>query len=239
MMIVHVTNENFLKITMNKDLLLKIVGATGFSILALWGIFNLFTKPLAEPTKADITISKDDVILGNADAPVTLVEFSDLQCPACAAYAPILKEVVDTYKGKVRLVYKHFPLDQHVHAKKAAYAAEAANKQGKFFEFSEVLFSKQSEWQDLSEKDVDAKFASYAKSLSLDMKKYEADRKDPAIAKKVEADMTAGIAAGVNSTPSFFLNGTKLSNPRNLEEFKQLIDKELPAQKSTDSAKTK
>lgn len=137
---------------MNKEVVMKTSLSILASILVLWGVFQLFTKPAAAPKKALLTITKDDVIRGNPDAPLTLVEYSDLQCPACAAYAPIIKQLVEKHDGKLRLVYRHFPLDQHVHAKKAAYAAEAAHKQGKFFEYQDLLFDTQADWQDLSDK---------------------------------------------------------------------------------------
>ncbi len=239
MMIVHVRNERIVKSTMNKDLVFKTLGSILAVILILWGVFQLFTKPVATPQKANLTITQDDVVRGNPEAPLTLVEYSDLQCPACAAYAPMVKQLVEKHDGKLKLVYRHFPLDQHIHATKASYAAEAAHKQGKFFEYQDLLFDSQTDWQDLSEKDIDAKLQAYAGQLKLDMKQFNADKNTQAVKDKVEKDKASGLAAGVNSTPSFFLDGVKISNPRSFEEFDKLITDKLAKQESTPAAKQK
>ncbi len=154
-----------------------------------------------------------------------LVEFSDLQCPACAQYHSILlkelskdKEVTDN----VTFIYKHFPLDAaHPHAREAAYAAEAAGKQGKFFEMHDLLFENQNAWS--GEENPVETFVGYAKKLKLNEKQFNTDMKSKEIQDKVQNDFILGTKVGVQGTPTFFLNGKKLANPATIEEFKQIL----------------
>jgi protein-disulfide isomerase len=154
-----------------------------------------------------------------------LVEFSDLQCPACAQYHNVLlkelakdKEVTDA----VTFVYRHFPLDAaHPHAREAAYAAEAAGKQGKFFEMHDLLFENQNTWS--GEADPIPTFVGYAKKLKLIEEKFNTDMKSKEIQDKVQNEFLLGTQVGVQGTPTFFLNGKKLTTPGTIEEFKQML----------------
>ena len=153
-----------------------------------------------------------------------LVEYSDFQCPACKSFYEFMKSEIEASGAananimkKVTFVYRHFPLAQHAYAEDAAYAAEAAAKQGKFFEFSAVLFDKQKEWSE--NKDAVKKFESYAKDLGLDMEKFKKDRDSKETKDKVNADLLSGQKAEVNSTPTFYLNGKKLGPINSFEEF--------------------
>ena len=120
-------------------------------------------------------------------------------------------------RKNVTFVYRHFPLAQHANAEPAAYAAEAAGKQDKFYEFVDVAFEKQKEWSD--GKDAVKKFESYAQSLKLDMNKFKKDRDSKEVKDKVAADLLSGQTAAVNSTPTFYLNGKKLGPINSFADF--------------------
>jgi protein-disulfide isomerase len=137
---------------------------------------------------------------GAADAPVTIVEWADFECPACAATSPILDQAVEAYPRYVRLVYKHFPLSMHEHAEGAARAAVAAQKQGKFWEMHHAMFNNQSSLDD-------AGLLKLATSVGLDLKAFDADRRSEAVADAVSADRKAAEKLGLRGTPSVFING--------------------------------
>lgn len=137
---------------------------------------------------------------------VTVVEFSDLQCPACKAVQDPLKQVLSKYQGKVKLIYRHFPLTNiHKNAMVAAQASEAAHLQGKFWEMHDVLFAKQAEWQ--GESDPAVKFAQYAKDLGLDEQKFTADLNAQEVKDPVTADTLAATRYRLSGTPTFLVNG--------------------------------
>ena len=126
---------------------------------------------------------------------------------------------------KVRFIYRHFPLRQHLNSKVAAYAAEAAGKQGQFWQMHDLLFDGQEKWAE--EKNPRDIFVEYARSLNLDIEKFKNDLNSKEIRQKVEADLQSGLKAGVNATPTFFLNGVKLQNPASYEEFKNILNEEI------------
>lgn len=167
-------------------------------------------------------VSESDWVRGASTSTLTLIEYSDFQCPACASYHPLIEQVVNDYANSMRFVYRHFPLPQHKQAKSAAYAAEAAGKQGKFWEMYNILFEKQTDWAGKS--DADTIFESYAESLGLNMEQYRADAESTEVKNRVDSQYRSGVSAQVNSTPTFFLNGKKLSNPSSYESFKKLLD---------------
>jgi protein-disulfide isomerase len=161
----------------------------------------------------------DQPVKGNPAAPVTIVEFTDFQCPSCAGVQPTLEKLVAEYGDRVRLVVRDFPLDQHEFAAKAAEAAEAARAQGKYWEYAGMLFTNQ---QALS---VD-KLKEYATQAGLDRQKFDAALDSGQMADKVQRDLMDGIRLGVNSTPSFFING-RVANDRSYEGLKAAIEKAL------------
>ena len=230
---------------MQNDMLKKIIsGVVVFAVViaGLWFAWNLTTKPAnqAETNKVvPIEITETDHKKGAVESQVMLVEFSDFQCPACRVFTPLVNQLVDELGEDFTLVYKHFPLPQHNNAEQAAFVAEAAGKQDKFFEMHDVLFEKQDEW---SESDNPKKFFdTYAKDLKLDMKKFSTDVTSAEVKAKVEKDVISGTEAGVNSTPSFFLNGVKLKNPGSYDEFAGIIkaaitESKKKVQESTSSA---
>ncbi|HEX7331609.1 MAG TPA: thioredoxin domain-containing protein [Pyrinomonadaceae bacterium] len=160
----------------------------------------LITEP-AQPVQ-NISVD-DDPSRGDANAPVTVVEFTDFQCPACAAMHPVLEDVLKSYGNKVRFVVRDFPLNQHEHARKAAEAANAANAQGKFFEYISVLFKNQKALDIPSLK-------KYASELGLDRARFDAALDRGVYAAEVKKDVTDGEMYGVGSTPTIFVNGVQL-----------------------------
>ena len=174
----------------------------------------LITEP-AQPIQ-NISVD-DDPVRGDANAPVTVVEFTDFQCPACAAMHPVLEEVLKTYGNKVRFVVRDFPLNQHEHARKAAEAANAANAQGKFFEYIAILFKNQKALDIPSLK-------KYASELGLDRARFDAALDRGVYEAEVEKDVTDGEMYGVSSTPTIFVNGVQLKT-LSADALREAIDR--------------
>jgi len=160
----------------------------------------LITEPVQPVQVVNVD---DDPSIGPANAPVTIVEFTDFQCPACAAMHPILDQVIKSYGNKVRFVVRDFPLNQHEWARKAAEAANAANAQGKFFEYAALLFQRQ--------KALDVpSLKKYASELGLNRAKFDAELDRGVYFAEVKHDIDDGEINGVGSTPSIFINGVLL-----------------------------
>lgn len=176
---------------------------------------------LKEPASFVQKISvDDDPSQGSASAPVTVVMFSDFQCPACAATHPVLKQVISQYPNKIRFVVRDYPLIQiHQNAFQAAQAANAANVQGKFFEYAELLYNNQ-ESLDI------ANLKRFAEEIGLNLKQFEADLTSGKFAEEVKKDMADGEEYGVSSTPTIFVNGIKVRS-LSAKAFKQAIERAL------------
>jgi protein-disulfide isomerase len=158
---------------------------------------------------------------GSSDAAVTLVEYSDFQCPACGAFQPVLNEVLAQYGDKINFEYKHFPLIQiHPFAEPAARAAEAAGQQGKFFEYADMLFEKQAEWSKGS--NPTGFFTKYATELGLDLDLFAKHQRSSVLGDNVKANMMEARGLGLTGTPSFYLNGVKMENAT-FDDFKSQI----------------
>ena len=189
----------------------------------IFGMVKLGAKNPADQTGSLIDLtSPSDWSKGNKDAKVTLVEYSDFQCPACGAYYPLLKQLNQELGGEMQFVYRHFPLRQiHANAELAARAAEAAGKQGKFWEYHDLLFENQREWSEESgAKNI---FVRYAQSLDLDTGRFTNDMDSQEIKEKVAKDYASGIESAVDATPTFFLNEKRIQNPRSYDEFRNVI----------------
>src|SRR3989344_1945635 len=168
-----------------------------------------------------LAIAADDWHKGPAEAKATLVEYGDFQCPACAAYHDLVDQLILELGDQMRFVYRHFPLTSiHANAQGAALASEAAGAQVKFWEMYDLLYTKQGEWSDLA--DPMPKFKEFATALELDLAIFETDAKASASADKVARQVVSANQLRVDSTPTFYLNGARVS-PRNYEEFKGLI----------------
>jgi protein-disulfide isomerase len=165
-------------------------------------------------------------VLGNADAPVTIVEFSDYQCPFCKRALPVLKEILAKYPGKVRLAYRDFPLGSiHPRAEAAAEASRCAGEQGRFWPYHDLLFEQQTKLDDAS-------LVGYARQLGLDAPRFEQCLKSHKYRAAVQQDLQKGEQLGISGTPAFFINGIPLMGARPLSSFTGIIDEEL-ARRST------
>jgi protein-disulfide isomerase len=156
---------------------------------------------------------------GKADAPVTIVEFSDFQCPHCSRLQPVLKQVLDEYPNEVKLVFKHYPLSTHKLARHAVRAAEAAREQGKFWEMHDLIFANSSSLTESS-------FTGFAEELNLDTERFIADYNSKKYEELLEYDLDAGRRSGVTGTPSLYMNGKRMQR-RSFADFKAAIDRLL------------
>ncbi len=163
-----------------------------------------------------VRLMPDDHVLGDPDAPVTVVEYGDYECPYCAAAAPVLRRLVEESDGRVRLVFRHFPLaDRHPYALTAALAAEAAGAQGAFWPMHDLLFARQ-------ERLDDAALQAYADELGLDGERVVGEAAQP-FGEKVEADFAAGLATGVGGTPTVFVDGRLFSGRLELGALRRAV----------------
>lgn len=159
---------------------------------------------------------------GEAEAKIKIVKYSDYQCPACKYYVSFEKQLKEDFGNEVSIITKHFPLNMHEYAQVAARAAEAARQQGKFKEMHDMIFAGQEQW---ARGNAEAMFIGYAKSLDLDVEQFTADMNSADMQRIVMADKREGLNLNVNSTPTFFVNGTKIErNPRTYAQFKEIIE---------------
>lgn len=177
-------------------------------------------KVMLEPPRVSVDVAAGDPADGPADAPITIVEFSDYQCPFCARVTPTMDRVMKTYAGKVRRVFKDFPLPSHPQAPKASEAARCAGDQGKYWEMHARLFANQAALQ------VD-QMKKTASTLGIDQAAFDQCLDGGKYTARVSADLDQGEGLGVNSTPSLFINGRPLIGAQPFEVFKQVIDEEL------------
>ncbi|MCB9756195.1 MAG: thioredoxin domain-containing protein [Myxococcales bacterium] len=178
-----------------------------------------------DPNKRYKVLPEGRPQLGPDDALVTIVEFSDFQCPYCERVTETVERVKTKYGDDVRVVFRHHPLPFHAAARPAAVAAMAAHRQGKFWEMHDRLFPKRKE---LNEE----LYKSLAQELGLDMAQFDADRNDPGLGKMIDDDIALARTMGANGTPAFFVNGRYLSGAVPFEMFTALVDKELAAAKA-------
>jgi protein-disulfide isomerase len=210
-----------------------------FRRIALWllvvsgvggGVFGMIwlaknPSPTRSPQQSYVD-SSSGWTKGNKDAKVTLVEYSDFQCPACRNSYAWIKRLNLEFNDKMLFVYRHFPLKEiHSNAELAARAAEAAGRQGKFWEMHDLLFENQSDWANQS--NAEDTFIKYAQRLNLSVEQFKNDLNSKEVREKVENDYQHSIQSGIDATPTFFLNGKKIQNPRSYEEFKNLIQQAL------------
>jgi protein-disulfide isomerase len=165
-------------------------------------IRDIYRIRYGDDTKVEKLTSAGSPLRGSPMAPVTIYEFSDFQCPHCKLAAPELKKIVEESNGKVKLIFKQYPLPMHPKAREASKATIAAHKQGKFWEMHDLLFENQDRLQT-------ANLDDYAKKIGLDMKRFRADMKSKDADKKIEADLAEGNAVGVEATPSIYVNNRR------------------------------
>lgn len=179
------------------------------------------------PVSRDKLIASHSYVKGNRDAKVSLVEFGDFQCPACAAAYPIVEQLLAFYKDNpnVNFVFRHFPLPQHQFALLSAESVEAAGAQGKYWEMYDLLYKNQNAW--IASSDPLSVFVEYASQLKLDVNRFKTDVQQSKYSQSISEDQQQGLALGVNSTPTFFLNGIRMVGIQSLEDFKARVDAEL------------
>ena len=216
-----------------------------------WIIFSAFTIGIlvvlvVVSNNSQIDISKIDVnaiqvansandniadhVFGKAGSKVTLIEYGDYQCPPCANIHPVVKLISEKYKDQLQFVFRNYPItSSHPNAKAAAATAESAGLQGKFWEMHNKIYETQSDWSDLSINERGSFFENLASGLGLDIEKFKNDIAEPKINEKINFDSTLAKKAGVEGTPSFYLNGTSLDSSIYGTEakFKEAIDAEL------------
>lgn len=194
------------------------------AVLVLGGVFWLVMSGGSGSVDGDVNTSAlpvaEDRIYGKIDAKVKLVEYGDFQCPACAAYWPAVVQLKQQYPNDLVVAFRHFPLTQiHMLAASAAVATEAANLQGKFWEMHDKIYENQKIWTVAA--DPNAEFQKYASEIGLDVGKYTADFENAdAYQDLIISHMKSGGALKVTGTPTFFLNGQKVS----VQSPQQLLD---------------
>ena len=200
----------------------------GILILSLGVLLFLSTliRPASQTSVGNstlTTLSSDEYIRGATSSPVTLIEYFDFECEACGAYYPLVKQLENDLGDRVTFVARYYPLPNHKNGLQAALAAEAAGRQGKFWEMHDLLFTRQKEW---GEKQVETPevFAQYAQEIGLDVERFKTDVTSAEVRARVQRDLDSGRALGVQGTPSFFLNGEKIQNPQSYEAFKTLLE---------------
>lgn len=216
------------------DLLQLLISVIGGSVLnkVTWIIFSVITVAFLTilvvfSKTTEIDISKVDVnvvqlaskqngniadhVYGDADSPVTLIEYGDYQCSHCASMQPFVEAVTKQYQDKLKFIFRNFPLGASFpNSKAAAATVEAAGLQGKYWEMHNKIYDQQSDWTDLSGTNRTATFVSYAKELELDTDKFTEDISSSAIISKINYDQALGQKVGITGTPAFYLNGTQL-----------------------------
>lgn len=166
-----------------------------------------------------------DPVRGDASATVTIEEYSDFQCPACKSLEPTLKQVLQEFPGQVKLVYNDYPLRTiHQNAAAAAEAGQCANNQNRFWEYHDLLFQKQTSWEDLS--DPTSTFVTYATDLGLDGATFQSCLDNDEMVASVKEDEQEGTKAKINSTPTLFVNGERLVGP-SYETLRAAVAKQL------------
>ena len=165
-----------------------------------------------------VPVSERDHAQGPADAPVTLVEYGDYECPYCGKAHPIVKRIQQRMGDRLRFVFRNFPLNTiHAHASVAAQAAESAGAQGKFWEMHDLLYENQ-------DKLADADLSQYALRLGLEIYRFQSDLSGEVFSRRVEEDFRGGVRSGVNGTPTFFINGARYDGPHEYDALKHALE---------------
>ncbi len=167
-----------------------------------------FSSSVAKKSDEGVDATKS-YIKGNPEAAVTLVEYSDFQCPACASFHPVLVDLMNEFGDDIRFEYKHFPLPMHPLALPAARAVEAAGQQDAFYEFHDLIFENQKTWS--NSPNPNALFVQYAESLGLDIEQFKRQMNSSLLKDRIDSDLQSGRDLGITGTPTFFLNGEKMT----------------------------
>lgn len=211
-----------------KDLPIKYIVMVLATIAIAIFAWSFIKTQRAKNKPVDIVIQNTDHAIGNANSKVKIVEYADFQCPYCAAYDKVLAEFLPQYQDKVFYVFRHFPLlNMHQNTLVAAIGAEAAAKQGKFWEYKKVVFENQKDWE--GSLDAEGKIKSYLPAIGVDTAKWETDMKDESLRKIVMDSYQEAMSMGLSGTPTIIINGVKvdLQKVASLEDLKKYVDAEL------------
>lgn len=211
----------------------KLMGKVGlFGVAPVLLLIVLYTIFSQGPTYSPIEIADNDHIRGTSTTPVSIVVYADFQCPACATEHQTMSRVWPSISNKAHLIFRHFPVTtSHPHSWSASLYAEAAGKQGRFWEMHDYLFANQGIWSGLP--DTEDEFDSYALELNLDLEQLHADIESDAVVQKVRNDQRGGNASGVRSTPTLFINGRRVSQPT-AARITQMVEEEFAAAEAAD-----
>jgi protein-disulfide isomerase len=188
--------------------------------LMIWGVGS--TSGINPPFEAGAVHPLDNV-MGNATSSVVIIEYSDFECPACRTYYGVMKQLMVEFGSKVAFVYRDFPLVEiHANAEFAAEAAQAAGKQGKFWEMHDLLFEKQDEWASVN--NPESMFESYATLLGISIEKFKTDINSKEVIDFVRAERASAIKLKLSGTPTFFVNGQQIQNPSSVDAFRIIIN---------------
>lgn len=212
----------------NLPLLIGTIAVTLIMVLGIAFMFSGSTTPTGDtnPVAESVLVPENAITKGATEsAQVTVVEFSDFQCPACRAAQPLVEQLVAEYGDSVKVVFRHYPLYSiHPNAEAAAVFAQAAHEQDAFWKVHDVLFQTQSEWSDISDSDaLRTTFLSYAEDLELDIVRLEEKMSDQAVLDAVRRDVSDGNTANVAGTPSFYVNGVLTPAPQLLSTVESLV----------------
>lgn len=204
-------------------------------VLLLGGVFLLSRNQSPKASTLGTNIVQIDYSkgqkIGSSSAKVKLVEFSDLECPACLNVEPIVKKIRASYSlDQLQFIYRHFPLTQHPHSRQVATLAEAAGEQGKFWEMHDKLFETQTAWTKLDNAEATTFFIDLAKQLNLDENKVKKALDENTFLSKINDDLTEGQRLGVDSTPTFYLNGRKVDIQLSYDDLTAAVAEEFKKQ---------
>jgi protein-disulfide isomerase len=198
---------------MRRYLPFVIVGAVALlTLVSATMLYRAKLLPVLTIAKNHVASGMDDAksihVLGNPDAPVTLEEFGDFQCPPCGILSGPINQLEQDYRPRLRVIFRHFPLTMHRHAREAALASEAAGQQGRFWQMHDVLYREQAAWSKAA--DVQPLFDAYAGMLGLKIDRFKKDMESDEVKRRVTADQEQGAALGITITPTIFINNRAL-----------------------------
>jgi protein-disulfide isomerase len=205
----------------------KIILGISITTLAILfvGVFLTSDKQIEQANASGLITKNAKHKITASNAKVTLVEFADFQCPACARTHPVINQILNEYKGKITFIYRHFPLPQHQNAILAAKVSEAAGEQGKFWEMYNVLYDKQSLWSENN--NASEIFIDFAKELKLNTASFKDAVNSNTFNETIQKDKDDAATLGINSTPTLFINNKKVTEFPTYENLKKLVEEHL------------
>jgi protein-disulfide isomerase len=204
-----------------------ILGATIVTCILFVGAVFFLSQDKTSASNADINLLTADAkhSIFSSDAKVTITEFGDYQCPACARTSPVLKQLLTEYQGRVNFVYRHFPLPQHKNAISAINAAEAAGEQEKFWEMSDLLYQKQTSWSEPG--NPRPVYIALARELGLDEVKFSLAIDSGKFQDIIQKDLQIARSLAVSGTPTIYINNSKFNLTPSYQNLKNQIESEL------------